>query len=97
MRWRFQNVFDVAIPNIDQIWKKTKTNWNEKGFKNTLDFNVRTPLIIIWPMTSTTPTSSFKNNEEHQKQEHTQSEECLKQEHINWRTPKIRAQKMKKT
>lgn len=44
-------------------------------------------------MTSTTPTSIFKNNEKHQKPEHTQSEECLKQEHIDQRTPKVRAQK----
>ncbi len=48
-------------------------------------------------MTSTTPTSSFKNNEKHQKQEHAQNEECIKQEHIDRRTPKVKAQKMRNT
>jgi hypothetical protein len=46
-------------------------------------------------MTSTIPTSSFKNNEEHQKLKHTQNKECPKQEHIDQRTPKLRAQKMR--
>jgi hypothetical protein len=69
---------------IHKHWSKfqNKINWNEKSLRNTI--NIKTPLVTIWPTTSTTPTSNFKNNKEHQKQEHTK-----------WGMPKTRTHRLK--